>query len=93
MSVDIEIYMSNIIKFFRENPKDLLNLIPKEMEDNFYVKIRETASSNYDEGKEVSLTQKQMIDICRQLNGQVVEEDVKNSKIFQKTKFGDICLN
>jgi hypothetical protein len=43
MSVDIEIYMSNIIKFFRENPKDLLNLIPKE--------------------------------------------------IFQKTKFGDICLN
>ena len=93
MSVDIEIYMSNIIKFFRENPKDLLNLIPKEMEDNFYVKIRETASSNYDEVKEVSLTQKQMIDICRELNGQVVEENVKNSKIFQKTKFGDICLN
>ncbi len=55
--------------------------------------IRETASSNYDEGKEVSLTQKQMIDICRELNGQVLEEDVKNSKIFQKTKFGTICLN
>jgi hypothetical protein len=49
--------------------------------------------SNYDGGKEVPLTQKQMIDICRELNGQVIEENVTNSKIFQKTKFGDICLN
>lgn len=93
MSVDIEIYMSNIVKFFRENPKDLLNLVPKNMEEKFYVKIKEVASSNYDDGKEIPLTQKQMIDICRELNGQVVEEKVKESKIFQTTKFGTICLN
>lgn len=93
MSVDIEIYMSNIVKFFRENPKDLLNLVPKNMEEKFYVKIKEVASSNYDDGKEIPLTQKQMIDICRELNGQVLEEKVKESKIFQTTKFGTICLN
>lgn len=93
MSVDVEIYMSNIMKFFRENPKDLLNLVPKNMEEKFYVKIKEIASSNYDEGKEIPLTQKQMIEICRELNGQVVEEKVTNSKIFQTTKFGTFCLN
>jgi len=37
MSVDVEIYMNNLIKFFRENPKDLLNLIPKNKEDEFYI--------------------------------------------------------
>ena len=93
MSVDVEIYVSNIMKFFRENPKDLLNLVPKNMEEKFYVKVKETALSNYDGGKEVPLTQKQMIDICRELNGQVIEEKVTNSKIFQTTKFGTICLN
>lgn len=93
MSVDVEIYMSNIMKFFRENPKDLLNLVPKNMEEKFYVKIKETALSNHDDGKEIPLTQKQMIDICRELNGQVIEEKVVNSKIFMTTKFGEICLN
>jgi hypothetical protein len=26
MNLDVEIYMNNVIKFFRENPNDLLNL-------------------------------------------------------------------
>ena len=47
MSVDVEIYMNNLIKFFRENPKDLLNLIPKNKEDEFYIKIKERAAQNF----------------------------------------------
>ena len=72
MSVDIEIYVSNIIKFFRDNPKDLTNLVPKDKEEEFYKKIREVAVSNYEKEMEASLTQKQMIDICRELNGQLL---------------------
>ena len=35
MSVDVEIYMNNLVKFFRENQKDLLNLVPKDKEEEF----------------------------------------------------------
>lgn len=93
MSVDIEIYVSNIIKFFKDNPKDLTNLIPKEKEEEFYKKIKEVAISNYEKEMEASLTQKQMIDICRELNGQTPEEIKIFDRIFHKTKFGFICLN
>ena len=94
MSVDVEIYMNNIIKFFRENPKDLLNLVPKSKEEDFYKKIRETAIQNYEKGEEISLTQSQMIELCVELNG----KSKKNSKnsvnhLFVQTKFGEYCLN
>jgi hypothetical protein len=29
MSVDVEIYLSQLLKFFKDNPDDLLNLVPK----------------------------------------------------------------
>ena len=92
MSVDVDIYMNNIIKFFRQNPKDLLNLVPKEKEEEFYVKIREVANDNSQKGKEVSLTQKQLIDVCKELNqkNSLYKEIPAN---FMKTKFGVICLN
>jgi hypothetical protein len=93
MSVDIEIYVSNIIKFFKDNPKDLTNLVPKGKEEEFYEKIREVAISNYEKEMEASLTQKQMIDICRELNGQTPKEIEIFDKVFHKTKFGFICLN
>ena len=99
MSVDVEIYMNNLIKFFRENPKDLLNLIPKNKEDEFYIKIKEVASQNYDKGEEAALTQPQLIDICRVLNGQVIEKKVEENieeldeRVFIKYKNGYICLN
>ena len=93
MSVDVEIYMNNIVKFFRDNPKDLLNLIPKEKEEEFYVKVREMATSNEEEGKEATLTQKQLMKICVELNDKDVVKDKKINGIFMDTKFGQICLN
>jgi hypothetical protein len=97
MSVDVEIYMNNIVKFFKSNPNDLLNLVPKEKEDEFYDKIRETAIQNIDKGEDAPLTQKQMIDICVILNGKTPKEDVvveeKLESYILGTKFGPIFLN
>ncbi len=97
MNVDVEIYMNNIVKFFKSNPKDLLNLVPKEKEDEFYDKIRETAIENADKGEDAPLTQKQMIDICVILNGKDPKEDKiveeKLESYIMGTKFGPIFLN
>ena len=92
MSVDVDIYMNNIIKFFKQNQKDLLNLVPKDKEEEFYLKIREVASDNVENGKEVSLTRMQLIDVCKELN-QKKTEPIEIPATFMKTKFGLICLN
>ena len=84
--------MNNIIKFFKQNPRDLLNLVPQEREEDFYVRIRQVASENAENGKEVSLTQKQLVDVCREVN-QKNYESVEVPVGFMKTKFGPICLN
>ena len=93
MNVDLEIYLNNFIKFFKKNPKDLLNLIPKELEEVFYSKIRERASMNIEEGLNVVLTQKQIIDICVELNRRKEVEEPFDERVFKSTSFGIICLN
>jgi hypothetical protein len=97
MNVDVEIYINNIVKFFKSNPNDLLNLVPKEKEDEFYNKIREVAIENADKGEDAPLTQKQMIDICVVLNGKTPKEDKvveeKLESYIMGTKFGPIFLN
>jgi hypothetical protein len=109
MSVDVEIYMNNITKFFRENPKDLLNLVPKDKENEFYLKMKEQAFENYEKGEEIPLTQKQIILICVELNQTLLEppkmtmSDLlnKKSKIYEAqmknsivdTKVGKTYLN
>ena len=50
--------MTGIIKFFKQNPKDLLSLIPKNKEEEFYSKIRQTAFENYESGKELNTVKK-----------------------------------
>lgn len=90
MSVDVEIYMTGIIKFFKQNPKDLLSLIPKNKEEEFYSKIRQTAFENYENGKEITLTQLQLIEICKELN---TVKKIETVFPYFETKFGKICLN
>jgi hypothetical protein len=91
MSVDVEIYLSELIKFFKQNPNDLLNLIPKEKENEFYSLIRKMAQENYDNGRDVTLTQSQLINICKDLNTNYLGKKTEN--IFFNTKFGQISLN
>lgn len=93
MNVDLEIYLNNIIKFFKSNPKDLLSLVPKEMEQDFYKKIRERAAMNLEEGLNVVLTQKQIIEICVDLNKKNKPEEFLDERVFKVTSFGTICLN
>lgn len=109
MSVDVEIYMNNIIKFFKENPNDLLNLVPKNKEEEFYKKLREAAFKNYEKGEEVNLTQKQIIEICAEIHGKLKKKSEPKSigeilkdmslqnqpidKIIIDTPFGNYSLN
>jgi hypothetical protein len=109
MSVDVEIYMNNIIKFFRDNPKDLLNLVPKDKENEFYRKLREQAFKNYEKDGEIPLTQQQIIQICVELNQTQLEPPkmtmsqllAEKSKIYEaqmknsimETKLGKTYLN
>lgn len=89
--------MNNIVKFFKSNPTDLLNLVPKDKEEEFYSKIREVAYENIEKGEDAPLTQKQMINICVILNGKTPkEEKVVEEKLesyMMDTKFGIIFLN
>ena len=91
MSVDIEIYMSNIQKFFKDNPKDLMNLVPKEKENDFYVMIREVAEQNFEKNGEAGLTRNQLLDICKELN--TPKEQPKTSKVIIMTPYGGYSLN
>lgn len=93
MSVDLEIYMNNMIKFFKENPSDLVNLVPVNKEKEFYVKIREQALRNVEIGEDANLTQKQLMDICVILNGKHPVKDRKIDGVFITTSYGLICLN
>jgi len=95
MNVDVEIYLNGVIKFFKSNPKDLFTLIPEGKELDFYDKIREVSLINLDKGDDVSLTQKQILDICVILNGKN-PNDPKPEKLKShmiNTKFGTIFLN
>ena len=92
MSVDVEIYLNNIIRFFKQNPQDLLNLVPEENEQEFYDKLREVAFKNYNKIGEANLTQSQIIKICEELiSKKTIQEEVR--KLFGKTSFGYYGLN
>ena len=92
MSVDVEIYMNNIVKFFKENPNDLLNLVSKTKEEEFYSKLREVAFQNYENGEEVNLTREQIIEICAHIHGKT-KKVVKEKKESTKSLTIDEILN
>ena len=93
MNVDIEIYLNNIQKFFKNNPKDLLNLVPQSKEKDFYKKIKEVAELNYKEGRNIVLTQKQLVDVCVEINDKKIKPDYFDARVFVDSPIGKICLN
>lgn len=90
MNVDVKIYIAQIKKFFDDNPTDLGNLIPLNLKEQFYDKVKVAAVSNSDDGKEIPLTRQQLIDICVELNGSPKK---KGESIFVETNFGKLFLN
>ena len=94
-NIDVEIYITNLISFFENNPNDLIDLIGSLQKDEFYQKLRQRSETNYDEGKDFVLTRDQIIEIVLELKVPeiVSKEKIDISKIIQKTSFGDIILN
>lgn len=93
MNVDLEIYINNIKKFFKNNPKDLVSLVPQDKEEELYLKIRDRALKNVDEGLNPVLTQKQIIEICVEINTGKLEKDFFDHRVFKIAPLGKICLN
>jgi hypothetical protein len=95
-SIDIDIYMNQLINFFENNPNDLMDLIGELDKDEFYILLKEQATFNYDKGEDVTLTQHQIIEVVVKLK----KRDITNeklviiiNKVFQSTNHGLIGLN
>lgn len=97
MNIEVQIYVSNFIKFFKENPDDLFNLIGDKSSDDFFDKVKLRANQNSEEGIDIELTHRQLIDIVLELNemGYIKEEDITEilNEPFMDSKFGKIFLN
>jgi hypothetical protein len=94
-NVDVEIYINNFITFFKNNPNDLIELIGDILQEDFFKKVKEKSYENLEKGSDVSLTQKQLIDIVVELKKLSNHEiDInKIESIFIQTPFGQFSLN
>mgnify|MGYP000073328088 CR=1 FL=1 len=93
--IDVEIYVSQMIRFFESNPKDLFTLIGNLNKEIFYERIKILSDKNYSDNGDAALTKKQMVDIVVDMFNEVNKpvEEKKINSIFLDTKFGQICLN
>jgi len=94
MNIDVEIYIKNFINFFENNPNELLQLIGDTLKEVFYDNVKEQCYKNLDNGEDIVLTQKQLIEIVVDIKK--VKPDVNvllTNGVFQKTKYGLISLN
>jgi len=89
MNIDVQIYISQIKTFFNENPNELTNLIGNVEPEKFFDEMEIIATKNFDNGEEVQLTQKQMLDILVKIN----TNNSYTPTLFTETKFGKIYLN
>ena len=96
-NIDCEIYISQVISFFENNPNDLMDLIGELQKDEFYQKLRERCEKNVDEGEDYVLTRKQMINIVLELKAPELIKTLNPESVVegyvQKTKWGEIILN
>jgi len=97
-NVDVEIYISQLIKFFETNQNDLMELIGDVQKDEFFDKVREQCQKNHDNGEDIALTRQQMVDIILDLKLGDINDDKPKIKtnvdrLFEKTTIGYICLN
>ena len=93
-NVEIEIYMTNFIGFFKKNPDQLEILIGKLDSEVFYGKIRDLATENLEAEKEVAPTRQQMIDLLVSLNSERKTEEIKKVVTpFMNHHMGQISMN
>ena len=96
-NIDCEIYISQVITFFENNPNDLMDLIGELQRKDFYQKLRERCEKNVDEGQDYVLTRQQMINIVLELKAPELIKTLNPESVvegyIQKTKWGEIILN
>lgn len=96
-NIDCEIYTSQLISFFENNPNDLLILIGDLQKQDFYNKLREQCEKNLKENGDHVITKQQLVDIIIGLKIPKLvetEESIEKIQVFvQKSKWGDIILN
>jgi hypothetical protein len=94
-NVDVEIYVNQMVSFFEKNPNDLINLIGDTLKDKFFEKIRVKCYENLESGDEISLTQKQLIDIVVELKSEEIVDGkaIIIHEVFEQNKIGIFCLN
>jgi hypothetical protein len=93
-NVDVQIYLSQIKTFFEQNPDELINLLGNAKPEDFFDGVARLAAKNLDNGEDVQLTNKQMIDLIVYLNG-VQTRTIKKEVLvpYVEYKFGKIYLN
>ena len=93
-NVEVEIYMTNFVGFFKKNPDQLKILIGDFDGEKFFEKVRILASKNHEEEKEVAPTRQQMIDLLLSMNNERELSDIKKVvKPFMEHHMGNINLN
>jgi hypothetical protein len=85
---DVDVYVSQVIRFFETNPNELKLLIGGLNKDTFFSKVKEMSLKNSQNGDDPQLTRQQMIDIVLEMNKKFEIRDG-----FMITTFGEICLN
>jgi hypothetical protein len=96
MNVDVEIYVSNLKKFFKDNPDQLKILIGDMDKVDFFYRLKEVSENNYETKGEVELTKSQIAEVIAQMyNDTVIKVEIEKylNQPIQKTKFGNIFLN
>jgi hypothetical protein len=91
-SVDVDIYVSQVVRFFETNPNELKTLIGNLNKNDFFDKIKEIAYENFKKGEDVTLTKSQIIQIVLDIFNEKQEETLVEPG-FMRTKYGDICMN
>lgn len=97
MNVDIEIYISQLITFFENNPGDFMDLVGEVQKEEFFQKLKEKSIDNHNKGEDFILTKQQIIDVVVELKAPELNQKLsyahKVEGFIQKSKFGDIILN
>lgn len=91
-NIDLEIYITNLINFFENNPNDLITLVGDVQKEEFYGKLREQSEKNLKEGNDYILTKEQIVNVVVELKIPDIKPAIVD-RFMEKTKYGTIFLN
>ena len=73
-NIDVEIYISQMITFFENNPGGFMDLVGDVQKEEFYQKMKEKSLENVEKGEDFILTKQQIIDIVVELKAPELSE-------------------